>query len=89
MKVAVTVYIQNHEANNEYRTDTRIIHIYPARKPGTSGFWLHDADIDDWFNTQTQLCDELIELYVRFLYRRYLVPFEKLIKIISIKIIEQ
>lgn len=89
MKVAVTVYIQNHEANNEYRTDTRIINIYPAKKPGTTGFWLHSEDYDDWFNTQTQLCDELIELYVRFLYRRYLVPYERLIKIISIKIIEQ
>lgn len=89
MKVAVTVYIQNHEANNEYRTDTRIIKIFPAKKPGTTGYWLYDENLDAWFNTQSNLCDELIELYVRFLYRRYLAPFEKLIKIISIKIIEQ
>ena len=88
MKVAVTTYIKNLN-NGLFVTATRTINIYPAKKPGTSGFWLYDEDTDSWFNTQTQLCDELIELYVHFVYQRYLAPFEKLIKIISIKIIQQ
>ena len=67
------------------RTERLIIDIFPAKKPGTTGFWLYSEDYDDWFNTQTYPSEELIKLYVTYLYRRYFgARFDTLLKIIQI-----
>lgn len=68
-----------------FHTEKHVIDIFPAKKPGTTGYWLHSETYDDWFNTQTYPSDELIELYVTYLYRRYIgARFDRLIKIINI-----
>lgn len=83
MKIQAVSVIKS--ASGHCRTERLIINIYPAKKPGTTGFWLHSEDYDDWFNTQTYPSEELINLYVTFLYRRYFgARFDRLIKIINI-----